>query len=96
MESIQGERQASLWKDGSLYLALGGWTVILSALTSFIFAILPLKLGQPVWQLNTISTLFSASASILTGSLLILISRLFNPKDSQLKKMQPSFASCLD
>jgi len=79
-------RQPSLWKEGSLYLVLGGWTVILSALSSFIFAILPLKLGQPVWQLNAISALLGISANILIGSLLILIARLFNYKDSQLKK----------
>jgi len=86
MESNLGERQESAWKDGSLYLALGGWTVILSAVTSFLFAILPLKLGQPGWQLNAMSTLFGASANILIGSLLILTARLFNPQDAQLKK----------
>ena len=86
MELNPKERQATLWKDGSLYLALGGWTVILSAVTSFMFAILPPKLGQPVWQLNVISTLLGASANILIGSLLISLARLFNPKDSQLKK----------
>ena len=86
MELNPKERQATLWKDGSLYLALGGWTVILSAVTSFMFAIFPPKLGQPVWQLNVISTLLGASANILIGSLLISLARLFNPKDSQLKK----------
>jgi hypothetical protein len=86
MELKSKERQTSIWEDGSLYLALGGWTVILSAATTFMFAILPPKLGQPVWQLNTISALLAASANILIGSLLISLARLFNPKDSQLKK----------
>lgn len=81
MELNPAERRASLWNDGSLYLALGGWAVILSALTSFLFAIFPLKLAQPVWQLNTVSTLLGASANILIGSLLISLARLFNPKD---------------
>lgn len=86
MELNPAERRASLWNDGSLYLALGGWAVILSALTSFLFAIFPLKLAQPVWQLNTVSTLLGASANILIGSLLISLARLFNPKDVQLKR----------
>jgi len=86
MELNPKERQATLWKDGWLYLALGGWTAILSAVTSFMFAILPPKLGQPVWQLNVISTLLGASANILIGSLLISLARLFNPKDLPLKK----------
>lgn len=85
MELNPADRQASLWNDGSLYLALGGWAVILSALTTFLFAIFPLQLGVPVWQLNTISTLLASSANILTGSLLIYLARLFNPKDLQLK-----------
>jgi hypothetical protein len=80
------ERQAAPSKDGSLYLALGGWTVILSAVTSLVFSILPPKLGQPVWQLNAISALLGASANILIGSLLISLAKLVNPKDSQLRK----------
>ena len=86
MESNPRDRQDLTWNYGSLYLSLGGWTVILSALTSFIFAILPLKLGQPGWQLNTMSAFFGASANILIGSLLISLAKLFNPQDSQLKK----------
>jgi hypothetical protein len=80
------ERQGTLWKEGSLFLSLGGWAVILSALTTFLFAIFPLKLGLSDWQLNTISALYNASANILIGSLLIATARLFNPKDAQLKK----------
>jgi hypothetical protein len=60
--------------------------VILAAVTPLIFAIFPLQLGQPVWQLNTISSLLGASTNILIGSLLISLARIFNPKDSQLKK----------
>jgi hypothetical protein len=86
MELNPEDRQTRLGKDGSLYLALGGWTVILAAVTPLIFAIFPLQLGQPVWQLNTISALLAASANILIGSLLISLARIFNPKDSQLKK----------
>ena len=80
------ERQGTLWKEGSLFLSLGGWAVILSALTTFSFAIFPLQLGLPAWQLNTISALYNVSANILTGSLLVCMARLFNPKDSQLKR----------
>jgi hypothetical protein len=80
------ERQGTLWKEGSLFLSLGGWTIILSALTTFFFSIFPIQLGQPVWQLNTISALYNASANILTGSLLVCLARLFNPKDPQLKR----------
>jgi len=79
------ERQGTLWKEGSLFLSLGGWSVILSALTTFSFSIFPIQLGLPVWQLNTISALYNASANILTGSLLICLARLFNPNDLQLK-----------
>jgi len=86
MELNPEDRQTRLGKDGSLYLALGGWTVILAAVTPLIFAIFPLQLGQPVWQLNTISSLLGASTNILIGSLLISLARIFNPKDSQLKK----------
>jgi hypothetical protein len=86
MDSNLGERQEAAWSHGSLYLSLGGWAVVLSAITTFIFAILPLKLGQPGWQLNTISALLGAAANILIGSLLIAMARLFNPQDSQLKK----------
>jgi hypothetical protein len=86
MELNPEDRQTRLGKDGSLYLALGGWTVILAAVTPLIFAIFPLQLGQPVWQLNTISSLLGASTNILIGSLLISLARIFNPKDSRLKK----------
>ena len=53
--------------------------MILSAASSFIFTIFPQKLGQPVWQLNAISTLLGSSTNILIGSLLISMARLFNP-----------------
>jgi len=86
MELYPEELQARLGKDGSLYLALGGWTVILAAVTPLLFAIFPLNLGQPVWQLNTISSLLGAATNILIGSLLISLARIFNPEDSQLKK----------
>lgn len=86
MESSLEEHQGTLWKEGSLFLSLGGWAVLLSAVTTFLFAIFPLKLGTPEWQLNTISALYVASASILIGSLLTCTARLFNPTDSQLKK----------
>jgi hypothetical protein len=86
MESNLGQRQESAWNYGSLYLSLGGWTIILSAITTMIFTILPLKLGQPGWQLNAVSAFFGASANILIGSLLISLARVLNPQDSQLKK----------
>jgi hypothetical protein len=86
MESSLEERQGTLWREGSLFLSLGGWAVLLSAITTFLFAIFPLKLGAPQWQLNSIYALYIASASILTGSLLVCTARMFNPTDSQLKK----------
>lgn len=86
MESSLEERRETLWKEGSLILSLGGWAVFLSAITTFLFAIFPVKLVIPEWQLITISALYNSSASILIGSLLICTARLFNPTDSQLKK----------
>lgn len=53
--------------------------MILSAASSFIFTIFPQKLGQPIWQLNAISTLLGSSTNILIESLLISMARLFNP-----------------
>ena len=86
MQLQPDERPGNLWKEGSLFLSLGGWAIILSALTTFFFSIFPIQLGLPVWQLNTISALYNASANILTGSLLVCLARLFNPKDPQLKR----------
>jgi hypothetical protein len=79
-------RMKSGARDASYWIALGGWALIGSTLNIIIFSALPVKLIQPEWQLQLISTILSQSYFILLGSLLVCGAVLLNLESSVLRK----------
>lgn len=74
----QDQRLKRLYNSSSWWLALAGWALIGSALNSILFASLPLKLSQSVWQLQLISAILTFSGFLLVGSLLVCGALLLN------------------
>ena len=81
-------RRLRLWSKTSFTLAVLGWLIIGSALSTIIFNSFPLNLATPEWYLSLIAALISSGFPFLVGAVLIALALLFNPKENILQKWQ--------
>jgi hypothetical protein len=81
-------RRRRLWSKASFALAVLGWLMIGSTLSTIFFNSFPLKLATPEWQLSLIGAFLSSGFSLLLGGVLIVLALLFNPKDQVLENWQ--------
>jgi hypothetical protein len=78
-ETGAGHRSSRKYKIHSelpTAIAVVGLLIIASALITVIFVVLPLRLGQPDWQLTFIGWLLSVSINLLIGIAMICVASL--------------------
>lgn len=66
------------------FVAVAGWALIGSGLSSILFSSLPLELLQPEFQLRLMGAILAAANFLLLGALFVCGARLLNGQDQRL------------